>query len=583
MHQSNATRAVAAGLSAVLLCFGVLAGHAKQPATGGIDAASAAAWTVLVNEWIESDLKADPLFAANEGRHEYDGLFPDWSEAGLAAEAQRLKAWRAKVEAVDPAMLPSAQKFERDYLLAVIEGRLFWHETADWPHRNPTWYYFDPAIYLDRPYADLATRMQAYTRWASNVPAAAAQIKVNLKGPLPKAYIDIGMHSFGPLGEFLKSDVTKVFKGVGTPEAQAEFAKQNAAAAAALADLQKYLQSLRATQTEDFAMGPDLFAKMLLATEGVDTPIAEIEKAGEADLERNESALAQACAKYAPGKSLEQCVDRVAASKPEGGDFVGYATRQLGDLKQFVQDHQVLTIPGTGEAKVKQSPPYNAQNGAYIDIPGPYEKGMPSFYNVAAPDPSWSKAKQLAYIPSKAVLLFISVHEVWPGHFLQFLVSNRAESMLGKLYVGYGFAEGWAHYSEEMMWEEGLGNGDPETHIGQLTEAILRDVRLLSAIGLQTKGMTLAESKRLFMERGHKDEGTAEQQAARGAYDPAYLNYTMGKLMIRRLRADWCASRGGADDHACWHDFHDAFLSYGGPPIPLVRSAMLGEPVKSAF
>jgi hypothetical protein len=463
-------------------------------------------------------------------------------------------------------------------------SRCWTSETVDWPHRNPTWYDLDPAVYLDRPYADIVVRMQAYTRWASNVPAAAAQIKANFKGPLPKAFIDIGMHTFGPLGDFLKQDVAKVFKGVGDATAQAEFAKQNAAAAAALADLQKHMQGLRATQTEDFALGAELFAKMLYATERVDTPLAELQKTGEADLRRNLAALTEACAAYAPGKSIEQCVARVKNSKPEGGDFVGYATKQLVELRQFVQDKGIVTIPAPEEAKVKQSPPYNAQNGAYIDIPGPYEKNMPSFYNVAPPDPSWPRAKQLAYIPDKASLLFTSVHEVWPGHFLQFLVSNRTPSMLGKLYVGYAFAEGWAHYSEEMMWEEGLGNGDPETHIGQLLEATLRNARLLSAIGLHTGGMTLAESKKLFIERGHQDEGTADQQAARGAYDPAYLNYTMGKLMIRRLRADWCGKRGGgAEDKACWRQFHDAFLSYGGPPIPLVRGAMLGEPAASAF
>jgi len=573
---------VIAGLAALLVGL-ALAGCGKQPDQAALQSAAGAAWTKLVDEWIESDLKAQPTDAVYQGRHEYDGLFPDWSEAGLAAETQRLKDWQAKAQAIDPATLPAAARFEREYLLALLDKRLFWRETVDWPHRNPTWYYLDPAVYLDRPYADIAVRMQAYTRWASNVPTATAQIKANLKGPLPKAFIDIGTHTFGPLGDFLKQDVAKVFKGVGDTAAQAEFAKQNAAAAAALADLQKHMQSLRATQTEDFALGADLFAKMLYATERVDTPLAELRKTGEADLDRNLAALNQACAAYAPGKSIQQCVTRVKNSKPEGGDFVGYATKQLVELRQFVQDKGIVTIPGPEEAKVKQSPPYNAQNGAYIDIPGPYEKNMPSFYNVAPPDPSWPKAKQLAYIPDKASLLFTSVHEVWPGHFLHFLVSNRAPSMLGKLYVGYAFAEGWAHYSEEMMWEEGFGNGDPETHIGQLLEATLRNARLLSAIGLHTQGMSLAESKQLFMQRGHQDEGTADQQAARGAYDPAYLNYTMGKLMIRRLRADWCARRGGAEDKACWRQFHDAFLSYGGPPIPLVRGAMLGEPAKSAF
>jgi hypothetical protein len=583
MRTDNRKCSGIAGLAASVVALVAVAGCARQPDQAAVQAAAAASWTKLVDEWIESDLKAQPTDAVYQGRHEYDGLFPDWSEAGLAAETQRLKDWQQKATAIDPATLPQAVRFERDYLLALLDKRLFWRETVDWPHRNPTWYSLDPAVYLDRPYADIAVRMQAYTRWAANLPTATAQIKANLQGPLPKAFIDIGMHTFGPLGDFLKSDVVKVFKGVGDAAAQAEFAKQNAAAAAALADLQKHMQGLRATQTADFALGAESFTKMLYATERVDTPLAELQKIGEADLNRNLAALAEACTAYAPGKSIEQCVARVKNSKPEGGDFVGYAAKQLVELRQFVQDKGIVTIPGTEEAKVKQSPPYNAQNGAYIDIPGPYEKSMPSFYNVAPPDPSWPKAKQLAYIPDKASLLFTSVHEVWPGHFLHFLVSNRAQSMLGKLYVGYAFAEGWAHYSEEMMWEEGLGNGDPETHIGQLLEATLRNARLLSAIGLHTGGMTLAESKRLFMERGHQDEGTADQQAARGAYDPAYLNYTMGKLLIRRLRTDWCGKHGGAEDKACWRQFHDAFLSYGGPPIPLVRGAMLGEPAKSVF
>jgi uncharacterized protein (DUF885 family) len=180
---------------------------------------------------------------------------------------------------------------------------------------------------------------------------------------------------------------------------------------------------------------------------------------------------------------------------------------------------------------------------------------------------------QDGYIPGEKDLLFTSVHEVWPGHFLNFLHSNRSRFTFGKVFVGYAFAEGWAHYTEELMWEAGLGQGDAETHIGQLSNALLRDCRLLSAIGLHTRGMTQEESRRLFVEQCYQDEGNARQQAARGTYDPAYLNYTMGKLMIRRLRDDWTASRGG---RPAWKAFHDQFLSYGGPPIPLVREQMMG-------
>jgi uncharacterized protein (DUF885 family) len=204
----------------------------------------------------------------------------------------------------------------------------------------------------------------------------------------------------------------------------------------------------------------------------------------------------------------------------------------------------------------------------------------PATYYISPPDPSWSKADQANYVPGKSSLLFTSTHEVWPGHFLQFQWSNRVSSKIGRLWVGYAYAEGWAHYSEEMMWEKGLGGGDPATHVGQLTQALLRDARLLCSIGMHTKGMSLADCEKIMTDEAFQNPGQARQQAARGTYDPGYLNYTLGKLMIRKLRADWTATRGG--DKA-WKQFHDEFLSYGGPPIPLLRKKMLGANVGPAL
>jgi uncharacterized protein (DUF885 family) len=252
---------------------------------------------------------------------------------------------------------------------------------------------------------------------------------------------------------------------------------------------------------------------------------------------------------------------------------VAAARAQLDTLQQFVRARDLVTIPGTERAQVEESPPYQRWNFAYIDIPGPYERGMPSIYYVAPPDTAWTPAEREAYIPGVADLLFTSVHEVWPGHFLQFLHANRSPRVFGRLFVGYAFAEGWAHYAEEMMWEAGLGEGDPETHVGQLLNALLRNVRYLCAIGLHTKGMTVAQCERMFRESAFASPAEARQQATRGTFDPAYLNYTLGKLMIRRLRDDWTQSRGG---RTAWKQFHDTFLEYGGPPIPLVRRAMLG-------
>jgi hypothetical protein len=190
----------------------------------------------------------------------------------------------------------------------------------------------------------------------------------------------------------------------------------------------------------------------------------------------------------------------VKAEKPPEGP-VAAAQKQLDGLRAFIVSHKVVTIPGPEQARVAEAPPYRRWNAAYINIPGPYEKNLPSTYYIAPPDPAWTPKEQNDYIPGKADLLFISVHEVWPGHFLQFLHANRARSKLGRIFTSYAFAEGWAHYSEEMMWEVGLNDGDPATHVGQILNALLRDARYLSAIGLHTGGMTVAESEALFRTR----------------------------------------------------------------------------------
>jgi uncharacterized protein (DUF885 family) len=543
-------------------------------------------WDGFAKGFIEEVFRDDPAFGAFQGRHEYDGRLPDWSEAGLQKQIGHLRAAIDAAGKFDPAALSKEQRFERDYLVAVAKGRLFWLAEADQPHSNPAYYFggeigggLDPSVYVVRPYADPAVRMKAFIAYARNVPAAAAQIRANLKMPLPLSFIDYGKAGFQGFADYYTSDAKAAFASVKDPALQAEYDQAAGAAAKAMHDLATWLDSNRATATQDFALGPKRFADMIAATEMVDTPIDELERIGEADLKRNRDALTAACAQFAPGKSVPDCMAKMNASKPEGGP-VAEARRQLPMLKAFVQKADLASIPGTEQAKVEEAPPYNRQNAAYIDIPGPYEKGLPSVYYIAPPDPAWTKAVQDAFIPGKQDLLFTSVHEVWPGHFLNFLHSNRSQFLFGKVFVGYAYAEGWAHYGEEMMWDAGLGAGDPEVHIGQLSNALLRDCRFLSAIGLHARGMTQEQSRLMFIEQCYQDEGNAQQQAARGTYDPAYLNYTMGKLMIRKLREDWTAGKGG---RKAWKAFHDAFLSYGGPPIPLVRREMLGGEAKAVF
>ena len=534
-------------------------------------------WGAFMEKFLDGYYPINPTFAVYQGKHEFDGKLPDWSAEGIAAEIAYRKKAIADAKAFDASVLSPAQKFERDYMVSVMEGELFWVEEADQPHLNPEHYTaaLDPNVYISRPYADAATRMKAFIAYANNVPAAAAQIKGNLKLPMPASFLKYGQAAFDGYAEYYSGDAKTAFAEVKDAELQKQFDEAAAKAAAAMKDLSAHIGSQPST-ADGYALGAAKFADMVKKTEGVDIGLTELEAIGRADLKRNQDALKTACASFAPGATMQECMTKMGANKAADGP-VAEARRQLPPLKQFLIDKDLVSIPGTEEAQVEESPPYNRQNAAYIDIPGPFEKGLPSVYYISPPDPTWDKATQDSFVPGRKDLLGTSVHEVWPGHFLNFLHANRAKSLFGKLFVGYAFAEGWAHYSEEMVMDAGLEEGNAETKIGQLSNALLRDCRFISAIGLHSQGMTQAQSERLFLDECYQDAGNSKQQAARGTYDPAYLNYTMGKLMIRKLRDDW--TKG---DRGKWKAFHDEFLGYGGPPIPMVRQAMLKEDTAKA-
>jgi Bacterial protein of unknown function (DUF885) len=567
----------------------VLAGCSRQPPPPAAvppppdpAATARAAWAAFASAFIESYFKAQPFFAVQSGRHEFDGQMTDWSAASLQAEVDRLKKLRTEAESFNAGPLEPAQRFEREYVLSVIDKDLFWLDQAKSPFKNPAWYAgnLDPEVYLSREYAPLETRLQGYLGYARAIPKLTQEIKANLQPPLATPLIERGIAAFGGFAEFFRNDVPKAFASLKDEQMHKDLDQANSAAAQAMDDLKNWLVSQRKQGTNDYALGPDLYAAMLKQTERVDMPVSEVEAIGRADLQRNTDALKDACGRYLPKGTIRACIDKMNANKPNKGAVEG-ARELLKDLRAFIVEKDIVTIPGTEEALVAEAPPYNRGNFAYINIPGPYEKGVASVFNISPPDPKWSPKERAAYVPGIARLTFTSSHEVWPGHFLQFLHANRNPSKIAGLWVGYAFAEGWAHYSEELMWEEGYGNGSPEIHIGQLTDALLRDVRFLSSIGLHTHGMSPAESEKLFLESAYQDPGNARQQAARGTYDPAYLNYTLGKLMIRKLRADWVAQKtsgdANADPRKYWKEFHDQFLSYGGPPIPLVRKAMVGD------
>jgi len=556
----------------LLACLVIGACGREAGDTGDRAAAERQPWPAFVAGVIEEYYAYNPESAADAGLHDYDGKMTDMSASARQAYAEWIDGVLAA--AADYPALQGIEAFEREYIRAYLEGQLFWLRDSEFASTNPLLYAdkIGISVYVDRPYAPLEHRLAAYTDYIAQLPDLLQQMQANLEPPLPAPYVEMGIRVLDGLVEYLGTTVPETFAAVDDEQLQRQFAAANGTAIEALERAVGWLGGLRQTATDDFALGEERFMKMLRTGQDVDVTLAELKAAGGHDLERNLELLHETCAEFAPGESTLACVRKVQDRKPPEG-AVGGAKRQLPALRRFVEENDIASIPGTEDALVGEAPPHRRFNFAYIDIPGPFEKGLPSVYYIAPPDPAWPEEKQHDYVQGEAVLLAVSVHEVWPGHFLQYLHSNRTANAVGRHFGTYTFTEGWAHYTEQMMVDAGLGGGDPEVRIGQLLQALWRDVRYVSAIGLHTGGMTLEESEALFSEKAFLDAGNASQQAYRGTYDPGYLNYTLGKLMINKLRDDWTRGRGGRE---AWGRFHDEFLSYGTPPIPLLRREMLG-------
>ncbi|MGB5450016.1 MAG: DUF885 domain-containing protein [Woeseiaceae bacterium] len=553
-----------------LLALAACGGGDKQAASTAVEKQS---WEAFAATTVAEYYRQNPELAVDVGLHEYDGQASDFSLEAADEYAAWIVGVIAAAESYDD--LQGIEAFERDYMVSALRGELFWIRESGFLTNNPVFYSFNLGfdVYVDRNYAPLGERIVAYTEYVSQVPGMLRTMRDNMEPPLPAPYVETAHAIFAGLASYLENTVPGLFSAVKDEQLQRRFLAANTAAAEAAEETANWLAGLRASATDEFALGEERFLEMLRATQGVDITLADLKAAGELNLEQNLNQLHEACAEFAPGESTEDCVLKVQGRKPPEGAVAG-ATRQLPDLRRFLEDNNIVSIPGTEEALVAEAPPHKRWNFAYINIPGPFESGLPSVYYIAPPDPAWSEEDQQAYIAGETDLLATTIHEVWPGHFLQFLHANRAENNVGQHFNTYSFVEGWAHYTEQMMIDAGLGGGDPEYRIGQLLNALLRNVRYLSAIGLHAEGMTVAESQAMFEEVAFQDFGNASQQAFRGTYDPGYLNYTLGKLMINKLREDWTTGRGGEE---AWGRFHDQFLSFGSPPVPLIRRQMLGE------
>lgn len=525
--------------------------------------AATAAFVALRDRLIDAWLADDPAWARYLGLHDGDGKVADLSAAALEARVARLRAEHDALAGIAAAELAPDDALDLALMRREVELRLFKLVDLDVAHRLPQTYeeLFAVNGYLDRDYAPIAERAARLLAHEKAALVQAPHAFANLTSPLSRSIAQTAVGIFHGYAEYLRGDVLTQLRGVGGDAFQREL-RTTTEALAKQADALAARMKLEAKRGDDsHVLGPDRFRKLLAVQEALDVPLDDFRRMGEENLASNRAAF-------------EALAKAVEPTRPKVKELLAAATRLTDEARRFVVDRGLVSIPSEDRAEVRESPPYQRWNAAFLDASGPFEKAKSAFYYITLPDPKWSAREQAGYVPTRGVLSATTVHEVWPGHFLQGRWVERAPTRMQKMIDTYSFVEGWAHYAEQLMVEEGFRADDPETRLGQLSDALLRNCRMVVAVGVHAQGMSLAEAERRFVDDCHQDRATAREQAARAAFDPGYFAYTLGKLQILALRED---AKRAAGDRFSLRRFHDALLAHGSPPVALVRQRVLDE------
>jgi uncharacterized protein (DUF885 family) len=564
-------------LSGVLIS-GCAGAQPSPPTAGSGDAAFGQLSTAI----LEDHYKRDPSQATDLGIHKYDDQLEDLSEGALKAESAALKDFRSRLAAIDPATLTLDNALDREQLIHGLDAQVLGIDTIKMWAKDPDTYSSDLTnaayVIMKRNYAPAADRLKALIAREKKLPAALEEGRKNLTNPVG-VYTQIAIEQIDGNISFFRTDVPAAFADVTDKALLDEFKQTNGDVMAALGGYKTFLQKeLMPKATGSFEYGADTYLKALSAREAVELPLDRLLQIAEADRQKNEDALQTTLKQIDPKKPADRVMASLQLDHPPAGKLLQTTQDTLDSIRQFIIDHHIITIPPSDPAHVKETPPFmRSTTSASMDTPGPFETAkLQAFYNMTLPDPRKPRAEQDDYMRNwyYAMTSNVSVHEVYPGHYIQFLYARNFPSDVRKVFGANTNIEGWAHYCEQMMLDEGFHAGEPKYRLAQLQDALLRDVRFIVGLKMHTQGMTVDEATKLFETQAYQPHPVAVQESKRGTSDALYGYYTLGKLMIMKLRDDYKAKMG---PQYSLQGFHDAFIKLGPLPLPLIRKAMLGD------
>ncbi|HXR62562.1 MAG TPA: DUF885 domain-containing protein [Rudaea sp.] len=532
----------------------------------------------------------NPTTATLSGIHDYDTRLEDFSRAAIDRQIATLKDYLHRVEAVDVKTLDEQTRGDRELVLNYIRGTLLTLETIKPWQKNPDTYSSgitnSAFSILERKFASPEDRLRDLIAREKLMPGVLQQARANLAHP-PKIYTQIALQQLPGSTDFFARDVPAAFSEVKGKALNDAFARANAAVVKALKNYRAWLKKTLLAQSDgDFRLGAETYRKKLAFDEMVDTPLDRLLEIDTENMRRNQAEFARVAKELEPGKSAKEVLAEMAADHPAPDKLLETFKGTFDGLIAFINNRHIITIPSEVRPILEETPPFmRAITFASMDTPGPYETvAKEAYFNVTLPEAAWDRKHVDEFMAqfSYPVISAIATHEAYPGHYVQFLWMQNVHDRVRRLLGCSSNAEGWAHYSEQMMLDEGLAQAvypndarqQKLLRLGQLQDALLRNARFIVGIKLHTGAFTFDQGVDFFVNEGYQSRAVGDVETKRGTADPTYLYYTLGKLQILKLRADLEARQGKAFN---LQQFHDAFMQQGFAPIRIVRRAMLGD------
>ena len=587
------------GIAILLAGIAVSAGSgcsnkaAGPPASGSAPGSNGAAeLRQLADEYFDQVyFRYSPANGTLQGLHQYDTQLEDYSRAGVARETADLERFESKFAAVPAAQLDLTSQGDLQLLLGNIHSTLLSLNTIRLWEKDPDQYSSGISnsafVLIERTFASPGDRLRSLIAREKQMPAVLDAAHQNLKNP-PRIYTEIALEQLPDIIIFFQSDVPQALQKAQDQQLKTEFAQSNGAVIKALQNYQTWLRKDVLPRSHgDFRFGAETYSKKLLYDEMVDTPLPKLLEIGYADLHKNQAEFNRIAREIDPSRQPRDLLAELGRDHPAPAHLLLSFRDTFQGLIQFIQQRHIVDIPSQVRPILEETPPFlRATTTASMDTPGPFEKvSTEAYFNVTLPGPHDTPQQIEGHMEefNRGTIISTAIHEAYPGHYLQFLWVPQAPSTVRKLLGASSNDEGWAHYCEQMMLDQGYGQ--PGTgardardakmiHLGQLQDALLRDARFVVGIQMHTGRMTFDQAVRFFVEEGYQTHEGGLVETKRGTADATYLYYTLGKLQILKLRADLEKKEGA---HFSLEQFHDDFLKQGFPPIKIVRRALLGD------